>query len=326
MSTETKITCQAISTLWIRDIEVTRKASTSSKYRDYLGYILPKFGNRAISSIANSDISDFCTDLQANGGKAGQGLSPKTVTEIFGVLKRIRKFAISRGHEVGYTEDCTTIRREKKKPRVLSPEEQNRLLNCLLHKRTIHGLGILLCLLTGIRLGELCALRWDDISLKERMLNISKTRQRVRVPDGKKKTTVVTTSPKSECSKRMIPLPKWFCQRIQKFYKPGAYILTGRNGKPIDPRTMQNKFKAALKAANIEDANFHALRHTFATNCVEKNMDAECLSELLGHSSVVITLDRYVHPSMSIKRSFMEKVSADIGKMIERAWKPKDVA
>ena len=305
-----KTTFRAISESWIKDSESYLKASTVAKYRDYLRlYLLPKFGNRNMDDIKSVDVSTFCFGLLSRGGTEQQGLSTKTVTEIFRVIKHLRKYAMNRDYAVGFSGDCLTIKQKQKTMRVFSPQEQKRLIAYLLEHLTPDNLGILLCLFTGIRIGELCALRWDDISLRERKLRVTKTMQRVRV-GTERGTKIVTTSPKSECAVRDIPLPDWICKYLGDAYQAGAFLLTGNAEKSIEPRTMQNRFKAVLAACGIEDANFHALRHTFATKCVEAGFDAKCLSEILGHASVNITLNRYVHPTMALKREYMEKLAA----------------
>ena len=132
--------------------------------------------------------------------------------------------------------------------------------------------------------------------------------QRIRI-EGSTKTKIVVTSPKSDCSVRVIPLTDGICAILMGGYKSGAFLLTGDTEKSIEPRTMQNRFKSILAACNIDDANFHALRHTFATRCVEAGFETKCLSEILGHASVNITLNRYVHPTMAMKRENMAKLA-----------------
>lgn len=305
-----KTTFSVISESWIKDSESYLKESTVAKYRDYLRcYLLPKFGACNMDDIKNADVSAFCFGLLSSGGAERQGLSPKTVAEIFRVIKHLRKYALNRDYAVGFSGDCLTIKQTQKTMRVFSPQEQKRLSAYLLDHLTSDNLGILLCMFTGIRIGELCALRWDDISLHEQKLHICKTMQRVRVENGAR-TKIVTTSPKSECAVRDIPLPDWICKYLSNAYEAGSFLLTGNAEKSIEPRTMQNRFKSVLAACGIEDANFHALRHTFATKCVEAGFDAKCLSEILGHANVNITLNRYVHPTISLKREYMAKLAA----------------
>ena len=124
------------------------------------------------------------------------------------------------------------------------------------------------------------------------------------------KTKVVITEPKSQCSMRDIPLPRFIVEIAERFAdSPNAFVLSGDKNKYVEPRTMQNHFKAYIKESRIEDANYHALRHTFATRCIEVGFDIKTLSEILGHANVNITLNRYVHSSFDLKCANMNKLS-----------------
>ena len=195
--------------------------------------------------------------------------------------------------------------------RVLTEYEQSRLIKTLLTDTDRQKLGILICLFTGIRIGELCALKWENILLADRILRIDKTMQRIQYAESNTptKTHIIITEPKSESANRTIPLQNSLVCILKRFIaKPNCYVLSGSSKCFIEPRTMQNKFKIYLSESNIEDANFHSLRHTFATRCIELGFDVKTLSEILGHSSVKTTLDRYVHSSMELKRNNMEKL------------------
>ena len=299
-----------VSEAWLKESEAFLKESTVAKYRDYLrNYICPQFDRTDMADISDEMMSTFCANLLEKGGASNQGLSTKTVSEIFRVMRQLRKFALLRKITVGYTADCLGIKQKTKPLRVFSPSEREKLHAYLDDSQDRSHLGILLCLSTGLRLGELCALTWDDISLEEQKLYVRRTLQRIRsyAGDGAK-TKIVVTSPKSDCSIRTIPLPDKLCSALAPTWQPGAFFLTGDTKKFVEPRTMQYHFKAVLDAVGIADANFHALRHTFATQCAEADFDVKCLSELLGHSDVSITLNRYVHPTMELKRQNMEKL------------------
>lgn len=301
---------EAVSEAWLKESEAFLKESTVAKYRDYLrNYICPKFGRTDMADISDEMLSAFCVSLLEKGGTSSQGLSTKTVSEIFRVMQQLRKFALLRKITVGYTADSLGIKQKTKPLRVFSPSEREKLHAYLDESQNRSHLGILLCLSTGLRLGELCALTWDDISLEEQKLHVRRTLQRIRnyAGDGTK-TKIVVTPPKSDCSIRTIPLPDKLCSVLAPTWQPGAFFLTGDTEKFVEPRTMQYHFKTVLDAVGIADANFHALRHTFATQCVEADFDVKCLSELLGHSDVSITMNRYVHPTMELKRQNMEKL------------------
>ena len=142
---------------------------------------------------------------------------------------------------------------------------------------------------TGLRIGELCPLQWKDIDLEKRIISVSKTMQRIQCPTAAGKTKLIITDPKSESSRRQIPIPECMMSFLLKFKgKPNEYLLTGTE-KPIEPRAMQYRFRTILKNAKLPSVHFHALRHIFATNCIKLGFDVKALSELLGHSSVEIT-------------------------------------
>ncbi|MBR3623893.1 MAG: site-specific integrase [Selenomonadaceae bacterium] len=293
---------------WLSHTEPQLKPSTVSKYKDYLRcYIYPALGRKKIADITDADIADFCSALMRHGKKDGTALSSKTVAEILRVLKRLRIYAISRKYDVGYTLDYIKVKQNQQELRVFTDTEQRRLRNYLKRSDNLTDLGILLSLETGMRIGELCALTWDDISLDDKLIYVRRTMQRISCNDSKNsKTKIILTSPKSERSKRIIPIPDELCARLKRAKRNGAVFLTGRSGKYMEPRTMQNRFKTVLFACDIEEAGFHSLRHTFSTKWVEKGLDIKCLSAILGHASVNITLNRYVHTSMDMKRKNMD--------------------
>lgn len=193
---------------------------------------------------------------------------------------------------------------------IFSTAEQEKLYQYLCLNLNNYNVGILLCLFTGIRIGEVCALRWEDISIQEKTIYIHQTMQRIQSRNEDKKTKVIISTPKSQCSIRIIPLPDNLVEIISKCtVKKTGYFLTGSDNKFVEPRTMQNHFKKVLQENSITDTNFHSLRHTFATRCIELGFDVKSLSEILGHASVNITMNRYVHPSMTLKRENMQRLS-----------------
>ncbi|MGN1087293.1 MAG: site-specific integrase, partial [Porcipelethomonas sp.] len=171
-------------------------------------------------------------------------------------------------------------------------------------------LGIALSMSTGIRIGELCALQWNEIDLKKSILTVRKTMQRIQTYESHEKTKIIIAEPKSLCSRREIPLPQFLCDTLRNFRRNNnCFLLSGESERFVEPRALSYTFKKYVKECGLKNVNFHALRHTFATRCVESGFDIKTLSEILGHSSVKITLDRYVHSSMELKRKNMEKLA-----------------
>ena len=193
---------------------------------------------------------------------------------------------------------------------MLSSRNQEILSSYLCRNLTYRNLGLLICMYTGIRLGEACALTWEDVAIKEGFIYINKTMQRIQKEHDGKKTMVIVAEPKTESAIRTIPLPGQLLQIIKSSKLPKTgYLLTGSFEKYIEPRNYQYYFQKVLRQCGIPKTNFHTLRHTFATRCVELGFDIKTLSEILGHSSINITLNRYVHPSFDLKKQNMNKIN-----------------
>lgn len=296
---------------WLSDAAMSLKESSVNKYEDILRcYILPEFGESELSEITNQKIINFANDLLLNGGIKGQGLAASTVTQILSAMNGIRVYAMKKDYVVAFSTECIRLKKSQLNIRVFSLEEEGRLLAYLQDNMTLPALGIIICLFTGIRLGELCAMKWDDISIPEKKMSVSRTMQRLRCTTASDhKTEVKILEPKSISSIRIIPLPDTIMELLEASYIPGAFVLTGKSSHFVEPRTMQNHFKRIITACCIENANFHATRHTFATRCIELGFDVKSLSEILGHASIAITMNRYVHPSMMLKRENMNRFS-----------------
>ncbi len=305
---QSKATVETVARQWLEEKACFLRASTVTRYRDCLAcHILPRFGRWKLDALTNDDVAGLCHELLQRRSPTGKGLSPHTAAVILSVLKQLRQYAMKRGIAVRFSPESAVVRQPARPIRVFSLQEQMCLLAYLRNHLTPCHLGILLCLYTGIRLGELCALRWEHVSLDAQELRITATMQRIRLPGKGTRTQIVVTPPKSSCSLRTIPLANELCTLLATHRQETGYLLTGSES-PCEPRTVQNRFKALLAACRIGDANFHALRHTFATRCIEAGVDAKCLSEILGHASVNITLNRYVHPSMDLKRESLAKL------------------
>lgn len=303
----------SVSDEWLSVHSPELKASSVAKYSNILHlYLLPKFGNHKICSISRNEVMTFSRELLTEGGASATGLSPKTVNSSLSVMKNIFEYARKEKHlQVADISDIS-VKQPQKPMRILSCSEQQRLSQYLCLDPSPCHLGILLCLYTGLRIGEICALRWEDICFAEQYLYVHQTMQRIQIIGSKeKKTKVVIQPPKSDCSIRKIPIPDEVLQLLRPAQRNGdAFLLTGLERIYIEPRNMENQFKVAASNCGISDVNFHALRHTFATRCVELGFDIKSLSEILGHASVNITLNRYVHPSMELKQKNMNMLSS----------------
>lgn len=301
-------TVASVSASWLKEASRNLKETTIIKYEDILRcYILPEFGDYELSEITNDQLVRFSDKLLSEGGTSKKGLSAAMVSEIITTMNSIRIHALRSNCTVTFTTECVNIKKEMVNIRVFTPEEQDRLVNWLMNHMNPTSLAIMVCLFTGLRIGEICALEWDNIDLEAGNIRICQTMQRIRVRDNpEKKTEVKILEPKSDRSIRTIPLPCNLRELLANYQKDNGFLMTGDDGKIVEPRTLQYRFKSILKKCGIADANFHTTRHTFATRCVERGFDVKCLSEILGHASVAITLNRYVHPSMELKSANME--------------------
>lgn len=311
------ITMQTLCEQWLKEIQIFVKQSTYARYKQIVDkHILPQLASVDVSKITDEQISLFIRNKILNGRLDGNGgLSPKTIQDIFTILKQILNYGYKKGYAPLLDYDFTKLKAEQNPFSVFSISEQAKLVLYLRNNLSLETLGILLCLYTGIRVGELCALTWNDIDLQNSVLHINKTLQRIQNTDENinAKTRIIIDKPKSNKSIRDIPIPQFLYQIIKKFsfkYQSNAYFLTGRINQYTEPRVMQYKFKTHLENAGLTDRNIHALRHTFATRAVEQNMDVKTLSEILGHSSVKFTLERYVYSSYDLKVQSMEKMAA----------------
>lgn len=183
---------------------------------------------------------------------------------------------------------------------------------CLNNKERI-SLAMSLGLYAGLRIGEICALKWEDIDLENSMISITKTVQRLKSENHEQKTQLYILEPKSTSSIRSVILPDFLTEYLKKYndlYNKDFFILSNKE-IPVDPRIIQKNFRKICKANDI-DATFHTLRHTYATNCIKTNIDVKTLSETLGHANVNITLNRYVHTSLDFKKQQINKIEPPI--------------
>lgn len=291
---------------WLDYKHAIVKNSTYMKYKNSINkHIIPNLGSFDIKILDNNIVQKFINQ-KLSAEKCS--LSPKSVRELVNIIKNTLAYAENYGFQSKCKCELLIVRNSFKPIRVLNKNEEKALLNTLESNTDIFKLGILISLLTGVKIGELCALRWEDVDFKECVITVNRTMQRVQVEGKDNKTEIIITTPKTNTSIRQIPIPKMLVDYIIGFKSSNdQYILTNKNGNYIEPRVMQYKFKKYLQVAGISDANFHALRHTFATRCIEAGVDVKVLSEVLGHSNVNITLDRYVHNSIDYKKDNIER-------------------
>ena len=290
-------------------IKGTIKESFFTRYhRNVHSYLNPAIGTLALLEIKSNTICQLKDELLESGGKRGDGLSEKTVSDLLSTLKMILMYAEEQGYPVMNAELIRNPKKKKREVNVIPGGVISRLEEILLSSGDRISLGILFTLHTGIRNGELCGLRWGDFDLSSGTIRISRTVERIRdlSPLTEHKTKIVITEPKTESSKREIPLPKTLCLYLRSHCGAADEYLLTRTDKPSEPHTLYVRYERFLRRNGFESYTFHAIRHTFATRGIASGFDVKSLSEILGHSDVTTTLRCYVHPSMEEKRNQME--------------------
>lgn len=302
-------TLEALAKLYLDHIKIGVKESTYTRYHRILHkYILPDIGKLRIDRMDAQVMNKFAERLLISGGAGGKALAPKTVSDILCLLRSVMKY----GEENGFPPVSLSALRLPQKPHakveILSAESRKMLEAALLRSEDATSLGILFALFTGVRIGELCGLRWGDIDLRSRTAVIRRTVERIADLDPltPSKTKVIISEPKTESSVRTIPLPTFLAEYMRRMQKSGDIYLVSDKTEFTEPHCFYMRYKNFLKKNGIGNYTFHALRHTFATQCVEYGFDTKSLAEILGHSSVTTTMAFYVHPTIEQKRAQME--------------------
>ena len=300
-----KLTVNEASKQWLSAARLRVKESSYANYENILNrHILPVLGGEYISALTASRINEFIYYKLTNGRLSGKGgLSAKSVRDILTVYRSIEHYVY---REYGICETNFTMpKTEQQQTDVLAPVERKKLEAYLINNVSLTNLAVLLCLFTGLRIGELCGLKWEDIDFSACSLSVKRTVQRINKNGS---SQVVIGTPKSRTSVRVVPIPDFMMTFLREYMSFGSFYIITNTMNPTEPRTMQNRFKKILKACGIRNVNFHLLRHTYATVCIEKGFDPKTLSELLGHADAAITLNRYVHSSMDIKKEYVSRL------------------
>lgn len=292
---------------WLEAVKGSVKASTYARYSTAVeNHIGPRLGGCFPLTISTRTVDGFRRELLNE-----DGLSAKTVKDILVVLRTILKYTAKQFPGGFPVVEFIYPKEFRQEMRVLTRDEQRRLTNYLVQDMGRCKFGVLLALLTGLRIGELCALRWGNLSLHNRTLRVTATVQRLPSQTGSGKTELVIGNPKSETSARTIPLSDFavgLCRQVGPG-RPFDFVLTGTE-HCMEPRALQYRMKKYADACGLDGVHFHTLRHTFATRCVEAGFEIKSLSEILGHANTSITMNQYVHSSMDLKRKNMEKLAA----------------
>lgn len=310
---------------WLKSRKYEVKESTLANYRYFLDhYILPDLGRRPLQKLDANSLLAYAEGLESRGSGAA------TINKCLVILHMLLEYAAESGCKVAERRSVKTVRRKNRKISILTEEEQTRLNRYLFGKecplRREIRMGIILSLYTGLRIGEVCALKWENLDLSRGMILVEKTMSRIYIGEeetGKKsgkprRTRIEISSPKTENSRREIPLPGFLQEYLrneqrERHQYPEYYVLTGTQ-RPMEPRNYSYHFYKVRRDLGLVKCNYHMLRHTFATKCVEAGFDMKTLSEILGHSNVSTTLNLYAHPTMQMKRNYMEKLEGAYGR------------
>lgn len=299
---------------WMERKSPLVKESTFAAYSNIIvNHLLPRFGAADLEAISEEEMQEYVFSLVKHGRLDGTGgLNPHSAKDILIVLKTTLRDAMRAKEMSRMVYDVKVpLQREMKSIPVIEKSVQERLIQAVYLEFTSRSAGILLCLYTGLRIGELCALQWKDIDLEKRLLHVRQTVQRVyrKSLDGEGRSNVVLTSPKSRTSAREIPLAAILVPVLEKLRPDDAEVFfVGGRRTFCEVRTYRDFFDRFLMRNGIKHFRFHALRHTFATRCIEAGGDCKTVSELLGHATVNLTLNLYVHPQLEQKRLCIEKL------------------
>ena len=291
---------------WLENyIRPSVKMRTYERYKLIIEqHIKDKTGSIELNDLSPLVLQSFITWLLQSGNKkTGKGLSANSVNAVISVIQSSLKTAHLLGLTKDYTADKLKRPKLKEKPvECFTLAEQKQIEQAVLNGKKDKLYGIILCLYSGLRIGELIALQWSDIDFAKGILTVSKSCHDSK--DG-----LIIDEPKTATSRRMIPLPKQLLPILKSIKKKSdSPFVVSANGKPVSVRSYQRSFELLLRRLNIAHKGFHSLRHTFATRALECGMDVKTLSEILGHKNPTITLNRYAHSLMEHKADMMNRL------------------
>lgn len=298
-------TINQITEEWKEEKKKYVKKSTYAAYQLLIqNHIKPYFGD--LYEVNEEKVQQFVFD------KLDAGLSEKTIRDIIIVLKMILKFGIKNGYlEYIQIDAKFPSKQEKKDLDVLSKADQKKFMEHLRNNFTFKNLGIFICLSTGMRIGEICGIRWCDVDTVEGVIKVRHTLQRIYIIEGETRhTELLLDTPKTANSVRDIPMSSELLKMLKSLNKVvnENYYVISNDIKPIEPRTYRNYYKKLCKQLDIPELKFHGLRHSFATRCIESKADYKTVSVLLGHSNISTTLNLYVHPNKEQKKKTIDKM------------------
>lgn len=302
---------------WLNRVQQQNKGATLYKYKYLMErHILPQWGDYPIHQITVPIINQFAHE-KLHGQETERPLSKSYVRSMMLIINGVMKYAAEEGWCPPMQNKIYKPSPDRKDVPILGKTQQAQLEDYVTSHPSAAGLGVLIALQTGLRIGEICALRWSDIDFDNELLYVRSTISRVSNPSQESKTMLITDLPKTSASVRTIPCTSALNRMLRNAFKKtsSTFVLTN-NDRFMSPRTLEYRYHKILRECGLSSITFHALRHTFATRCIECGVDVKSLSEILGHANVSITLNTYVHSSLESKRRQLEKMMTDLHKMV----------
>lgn len=297
--------------MWLDANRIKIKKSSATKYLNMIErHIIPELGGLTSNELNSTLFNRFLEKKMTDGRIDGcGGLSPSYVKTIAVIIESAIKYGQSEGHCDYLRMPLIKPQLNKKEVKIFQHDALSVLEKNLLTDTDTTKLGVYTVLKTGMRLGEICALRWSDVDLTDNTIKIRNTVTRIRKFGEERGSELIIDRAKTESSLRTVPISSALLRVLLKMKEQSVsqYVISDSDSF-LSPRTFEYRYKKLLKKCGIEQLNFHALRHTFATKCIESGMDAKTLSELLGHAGVTLTLNTYVHSSLEKKRAQLEKL------------------
>ncbi len=296
---------------WLFANQVRLKGATEAKYINIIEtHLIPSLGGIKLSALNSAKINSYLDmQLKCGGIKDGKPLSPSYVKTMAIIIEAAINYGVMEGV-------CSPLKTPINKPSIpkkdlviLNKIAETTLTQILCHDSTKVALGTQIALQAGLRIGEVCALRWCDIDFENNLIHIRHTISRVPSPNTERKTMLILDTPKTPSSVRDIPIPSSLGAVLIKAYKnkTSEYVVSEGHSF-VGTRTFDYRYRQLLNKYNIQPFSFHTLRHTYATRCAEHGMDAKTLSRLLGHSSSNTSLNIYVHPSLEVAMQYIEQI------------------
>lgn len=299
---------------WLEEVRLAHAKSTYVKYVHMARrYIAPYFEGISLGEVTILVLRDYRDKLfeLAAAGRLEDG----SIRCLIMIVNSVIRDAYEKQYIPNEIHMLPGCKKRRSVVKVYSEEEQKRLETYLKAHINLSTVGIYLCLYTGLRLGEVCGLRWENINTQEGYVHVKSTVQRlskVQTELGTEpRSELIVTAPKSFSSNRLVPVPSFLLPFLQEYRdksRAECFFLSGDPGTPMEPRTFQYQYKRYLERAGVRYLNFHSVRHTFATRCITVGMDPKTLSEILGHSDIKITMDYYFHSSFEFKKNQIERL------------------